>query len=273
MKKTAKINQILGGVLSSDKSFYKKLWEESKLNSGAGKAEFKKLPIINKSFLETVVLPDRDYLGSDGFVKKVASGRKFLLIKRTLSDVKLENYQARNCERPLVILTDSDEACEKSLWFFENGILPLVGEPNNLIVTAEAARQYGIDLVMSEQKLIKDFWLTLIKLNAAGGVGKIVLLGKNFAFKEFDFLPAGKLALVLCLPETGPFAFACPGALKQGALIFHPDNNSLLEIIDKIILTKLIFTPTPMIRYNTEIKAQIVEKECDCAAEESFILL
>ena len=114
---------------------------------------------------------------ANAFYKIIHAGNPYL-VPRRLQDIAGETFGIR-CERPLVLFTDPQEAVEKSLWFYARNILPLIGEPNNLAVTAFAAQRYGVDAIVGQLPLVTTF------LSRLGGeydlqrIASITLIGRD----------------------------------------------------------------------------------------------
>jgi hypothetical protein len=278
-----KFNALKGYIskLESEKAsagFYRKLFREHDFRSEDLKSpdDLKKIPIINFQNLINISLPERLFEGdlSDGeFVKIVKKYEKTFLIQRSLSDIKEENYGSF-CKFPQILLSDSHDALEKSLWFYEHNIIPLIGEPNNLEATSYSAVKLGIDFLLIDEEMFLKYFPILKQKYETSNLS-ITLIDDYFNLSKiigiFPF--PDRLKFILALPETGAFAESCPDDLKKGELIFHSDKNSLLEMGGRLIVTKLIKMPTPIIRYQTEIFVEPAKKECSCEEENTFKLI
>ena len=274
-EKLAKLNLLIERLAqSSSADFYQELSEQTRQLGGIKSTDdLGSLPQTSAAALAAVPLLERQYTSNDGYVKKIGRGTGHFLIKRTLADLGQEDFRMADCRRPLVLLSDNGEACEKVFWFFEKNILALPGEPNNLKVTAQASVQYGIDSIFTEVKIAEKFLPILSQIYDPAEVKKTVLLGDHFNAGVWDSVSGIKgLELILALPETGPFASACPEALAKQKLVFHPESNSLLELTDQLIVSRLILLPTPIIRYETGLITGRVGNKCECAIRDSFIL-
>lgn len=280
-QKLIKLKNLLSEIESSqDSSFYRDIFESMGI-------EFKELRFDNTDNLQKI--PHTSYLNllstslnkrlytkeshTGKFVKIVRKYGSPFLIQRNLNDIQKENYGV-TCRRPQVFFDDNQEAIEKCVWFYENNMLPLVGELNNLPVTAFSAKKYGIDFLLTNQDLFLKYLPFLTSDNDVSDI-KISLLDDYFEIESIlEIFPTIKnIRLVLALPETGAFAESCPEALKRGELIFHPDKNSILETRGSLIVTKLIKMPTPIIRYQTDIFVESVDKRCRCEEEMCFSLI
>lgn len=269
--KLARLSELLKKIAAAeDSNFYRDLADALK---SAGLPEttedLARLPILTRERLLSFRLLDRLYFKGDGYVKRVATAG---LIKRTLKDLGVEDLGQVDFERPLVIFGDSGETCEKALWVYEKNLIPLVGEANNLPATLKAAGQYQIDCIITESRLLEKLWPLLENSYNTGRIKRIILQDSRYDKENLNLISADVAATrLLSLPETGPFAYACPEAVARGELTFHPDKNSIIEFGKSLLLTKLIYLPTPLIRYETGLAGGEAAKECSCAAETSFI--
>lgn len=261
---------------SSD--FYKNLFRKHEFSSKDFKFSdaLEKIPVIDFQNLENVSLPDRLYkkIKPDGeFVKIVKKYKRPFLIQRDLSDIKEENYGSF-CEFPQILLSDSHEALEKSLWFYKHNIIPLIGESNNLQASSYGAAKLGIDFLLIDEEMFFKYFPILRQKYEISDLS-VTLIDDYFNISRiFQLFPfPDRLKFILALPETGAFAESCPEALEKGRLIFHPDKNSLLETEGRLIVTKLIKMPTPIVRYQTEIFVEPADKKCSCEEEMCFSLL
>lgn len=196
------------------------------------------------------------------------------LVPRRLADIGKENFGVL-CERPLVLFADVQEALEKSLWFYARNILPLIGEPNNLAVTAFAARRYGIDAMVSELPIAAELIGRLAREYDTGRVASLTLIGRHFALSELEPLAMGgrRVRALLGLPALGAFAESCARRLAEGALVFHPDATSEITLDGGTIrVTKTIDLVQPVQGVLTDIAATAVAG-CSCGAPLSFALV
>lgn len=222
----------------------------------------------------------RIYNEDKGFTKAVAVYEEPFLVQWSLEELAKENYFPvtlfdgnKRC-RPLVLFSDRNEAVEKSLWFYEHDILPLVGESNNPEATVSAAGIYGINAILADTEILKKFIPALKAKYDLSRLRAVSVLGDNLDLKEIRLLvPEGAvLNLVLALPETGAFAECCRKALAKNDLIFHPDANSIVETDGRLIVTKLLYPATPVLRYQTGIFAEAADVSCSCGQEALRIL-
>lgn len=233
--------------------------------------DFERLPVLTREELRRAPLNVRRYNETGrSVVKVIRSGGTPFLMQRGLSDIAKDSYGLRPCERPLVFCSDSDTTLEISLWCYEQNILPLAGEPNNLSSTAHFAAQYGIDALITEPRLLTPFLSQLSKHYSLQRIQQTVLVdawpgaGRDNEWPLLSVPPTR----ILYLPETGPFAENCLQRAARGTLVFHPHRFSVVEICDgNLVLTKLSDLPTPLIRYDTELTAEWADAVCVCGED------
>jgi len=270
-KKIKDFSILVNKIFNSDESlFYKNIWKDV-----STPVSIDTIPIIDHlSFIKTP-LHDRQYKQEKGITKIVKKYETPFLVNTALVDLKEEDFGDKTVERPLVLLSDSHEALEKSMWFYENNTLPLIGETKNLKVTAYAASRYKIDSIVIDMKMFSQFLPPFsTKYNIKDSI-KITVLDDNFDKKEISSIlklfPSARF--ILCLPETGAFANSCSKSLAKGNLIFHENNTSIVEVADTLIVSRLRNLVTPIIRYNSNIRGEFLkQKSCTCAYE-SFTLV
>ena len=247
-------------------SFYRNHWNT--------KERFETLPVVRREHFVATPLTGRTYREEKGLVKIVKNGPAPFLVQWGLSDLSKEIYGTA-CNRPMVLLSDPHEALEKALWFYERNTLPLIGESNNLPIAAFAAHKYGIDAIVSDEDILFPFVTFFGKECDVKGV-QLTLIGSGFSVERLQVARNlfQNMRLVLALPETGAFAESCPGLLGKGEYAYHPDENSVIEIIGgRLVITKLPFLITPIIRYDTALEAETaVSTEACLCNKELFIL-
>jgi hypothetical protein len=278
IKKIENLKELLRKI-EKDKNifFYKKFLK----NKGFSHENFefpndiKKIPTISFDDLASSKFRERTYsfdLKREKTVKVISRNNSCFLIERGLSDIKRENFGTA-CRSPFILMKNSYEALEKTIWFYENGILPTIGETIISEIALMAIKEFESDLILTDEETLNSY-LKILKENIDLSKISMTILGQKFKNKELIELnkEVKNLRFLLSLPETGAFAESCPEALKKGRLLFHPDKNSILEYQDKLIVTKVIEMPTPIIRYQTEIPVKSVEKNCSCQEKECFLL-
>jgi hypothetical protein len=277
--KIESLKNILKSIFfSTSSNFYQEIYNKSGFILGEfiGPEDMKKITqILYEDFIR-VDLRSRIYFhgGEEGnLVKIISEHEKPFLIQRSARELGNENYVSQ-CNRPQILLSNAHEALEKSLCFYENNTLPLIGQPNNLFASSFSAKKYEMDLLLTEPDLFKSY-ISILKKDFDISKLNVTLIDDDFNLEtilsSFPFIE--NLRFALDLPETGSFAESCPEALRKGELIFHPDKNSILETNGGLIVTKLIKMPTPIIRYQTEILVEPVDKKCSCKEETCFRFL
>ncbi len=265
-KKIEIANDLLQTIFqSSESNFYRNIWNNNALT-------IRSLPTITKQQISITPLHDRSYIKNrKGLVKvvKILPMRQFL-IERTLHDLKKEQYGILNT-RPVVLFSNSHEALEKAHWCYEQNTLPLIGEHANMVVCAFSIKRYGVDSFFGDSIMLKK-----LARQDPTGISKIKIFNIHGIF--FDIIEirkiipkSAKIHFILSLPEAGAFASSCDISLQNDDLIFHPDKNSILEFSDNsLVITKLIFMPTPIIRYQVD-NINVMEKHsCACGEKISF---
>lgn len=254
--------ELVGESPRSD--FYRLRW--------GGRRAFSDLPSIGPEDLSSTPLRGRAYTEGPELVKIIKRADAPFLMARGTDDVRAEPY-GEACARPLVLMTDSHDALEKILWFYEHDILPLGGEIKNLPVAAHTAARYGIDALVTDTGMLARFLPELEKAYAVAKVASLTLIGERFSDADMEaFLPRfPRLRLLLGLSEAGAFAEACAEALNAETLRFHAEAGSVLELVEhEIVLTKLSLRPTPIIRYRTGIFAH--SEKCACGKKAVALL-
>ncbi|MDP3726112.1 MAG: hypothetical protein Q8R36_02855 [bacterium] len=229
-------------------------------------SDIEKIPILNWKLLSTTPLLERIYTKEPYLTKIIYKNDRSFLVGRTLADIALEDY-GLSCTRPLMLFSTSHEGVEKGLWFFEHNILPAINE-ENLELTAMIAAKYEIDGIVAEMELLKQF-LPRLQKNGYNfsRISNIKIIDTSFdiSFLKTHF-PSKNFKIILGLPETGAFAKACPKSFDHEIIVFHPNEMSILEFNETILVTRLLTLPTPIIRYQTNIFAEI-QKQYICTCE------
>ena len=231
------------------------------------------IPILQWETLVQTPFLKRLYRNSQLYTK-IVSGRshnKPILIARTTEDISEEHFGTIQT-RPLVLFGTIHESIEKCLWVYEQNILPLVCTEGSGELTARTALQYGIDSILCDMGSFKEVSPHLSDYLIENEVHVSVV---DTAF-DMSFLntrvPQHHYTLTLGLPEVGTIAHACPETHGCDSIVFHPDERSIIEILDTLIVTRLVNLPTPIIRYQTDIKAKSLPQTCRCKEHLSFSL-
>ncbi len=274
-RKKSDLQKLLKKVSSSKESgFYRKMW--TGVYSAKKPPDFDSLPIISVEDIIKCKFDDRIYTKDGLFVKIIYRDNVPFLLARTKKDISKEDYSEIRYERPLVTFESSHESIEKGLWHYGKNILPLMAE-DNLTITLITSGRYGIDSIMGDAVSLK-------KLSQSGSqyfdntkIKNVTVIDSRFDENPCNFLNGAfvnaQLQLILALPETGTLAKVCKENIS-GKLVFHPVENTIIEIRndEKLVVTRLIMLPTPIIRYSTGIKIKMRDKDCSCDSKLSFSL-
>ncbi len=266
-----KLKKLLEAVYNSPQSaFYRNHFEKHGFHPSQFQTldDIKKIPILDWETIHATPLLERVYTKEPYLTKIVYKEDKSFLIGRSFSDIALENY-GLPCTRPLMLFAASHEGIEKGLWFFEHNILPAINE-ENIDLTVLIASKYEIDGILGEMELLKKFLPRLQKngydLSRISNTG-IIDTVFDIPFLKTHF-PSKNFKIILGLSESGAFARACPQSLDNEIIVFHPNETSIIEINKTILVTRLLTLPTPIIRYQTKILAEIL-KQYKCACEKT----
>ncbi len=127
---------LLSKVRSAPEAdFYRTLWGKN--------ARFSELPTVAREDFLRVPLSKRRYKNERALVKVVHDPRGMFLSEWSFADIGRESFGLLS-KRPLVYMSDPHEAIEKSMWCYENGMVPLIGEKDHDIAMF-AAGKYQID--------------------------------------------------------------------------------------------------------------------------------
>lgn len=269
MEKFLKLQSLLTYVMESHhSSFYRKRLGTS-LKEVTTLDGLVLLPSTSKEDISGTPLGDRMYINRGrGFMKIVDSETEPFLIKRVLAELKEEQFGCIG-ERPTVLFSNGHESLEKSLWCYEQNVLPVIGESTNIPVTDFLIHRYESDSFLGDVNSLKLLVANNADIFSHGETFN--LYGSDFNISEInERISLDKVNLILSLPEVGAFAYSCPHQLKEGRLLFHPDKNSIVELDKRLIVTKLIHMPTPIIRYVTNINSEEKNHACACEEEVSF---
>jgi len=281
-EKYKKLNNLLGAILKSPRSnFYLDHFRKHHYNLSTidCTGDLSRIPLLHWGDLYNCSYNKRLYKDKKLLVKIVYNANAPLLIARTLEDIAKENYGI-NCKRPLVLFEYLHETFEKGAWFYENNILPLPSE-HDPTLTAMLAKRYLIDGILGELTALYELIPELEEyydLSRIATLGIITRENVNVVHLREHF-PKAVFKITLGLPEVGTIAKVCPESLLEEAashnssFIFHSDPTCVVEPGESLIVTRLIFLPTPIIRYQTGIPSQLIQKTCACDAEISFVLV
>jgi hypothetical protein len=236
-----KLDELIAYVRSHPADFYRNAW---------GSADsFADLPTISRLDLIKTPLPHRQYSQDAGMAKIVRDEKGSFLSQWSFADIASEAYGEISA-RPMVCMADPHEAIEKSLWCYENGMLPLIGE-KDADMAMYAAGKYRIDSLICDPVSLQAMHPYL---SGCGGVASISVIGSSFSPSEFmPFAAYAKsFRLLLALPETGVIA--------QAEFSPSPKFLALPEcVIERgasLVITKVARRAMPIIKYDTGIRSE-----------------
>src|SRR3989344_2270689 len=128
-------------------AFYRDIW--------GGKREFAELPFITRKDFLRVPLSLRRYKNKRALVKIVHDARGAFLSEWGFTDIGKEEY-GLPAKRPMVYMSNPHEAIEKSMWCYERGMVPLIGEKDPDIAMF-AAGKYQVDSLITEVAALEKF--------------------------------------------------------------------------------------------------------------------
>jgi hypothetical protein len=263
-----------------DASFYRERYGEGNLlisETGSYEGKSGELPLISAQDILETPLENRLYdkkVKAGKFAKIVQDYCKPFLVQRNIQELVFEFYGTLT-DRTQILYLNSNDAIEKCMWAYCHGRLPFIGEGKNLDVSAYAAKKLGIDRLLTDSATLEAY-LPYLKKHQVQNVA-ITLTGDYFPPNIMNLLSLDPdtTEIILQMPETGALAHACPAALAQGKILFHPLPDCVLETAGNLIVTKKQLLPTPIIRYRTDTFAErsVSPEGCICKNSESFCLL
>lgn len=225
-------------------SFYRDAW--------GGAKDLRDLPTVTREDLIRTPLPERRYKEERGLVKIVRADRPFLS-EWSFADIGREAYGVRS-KRPMVYMSDPHEAIEKSMWCYENNMVPLIGEKDPALATY-AADKYQIDSLIIDAPTLALIEPYLRRRTEP--LDSISIIADAFepdtlrAYRQY----AKEVRLVLALPETGAIAEASLAEPAQ----FRALPGCLIERDGTLIVSKDAPLVTPIIRYRTAIPENVYD--------------
>ncbi|HEY4502160.1 MAG TPA: hypothetical protein VJJ20_03810 [Candidatus Paceibacterota bacterium] len=238
MEDQENLDTFIQRIHQHDAPFYREHW--------GGVQKFAELPVVTREDFLKTPLSLRRYKDEKALIKIVHDPAGAFLSEWSFVDIGREAY-GLPARRPMVFLENPHEAIEKSMWCYEHGMLPLVGE-KTLEIATYAAEKYKIDSLITDTS-------SLIKLEpyvrGRGPLDSISILGERFEPKELLHFGqyARQVRLVLALPETGAIAAAALAAEPRWEAL--PD--CILENTETLLVTKKRLLVTPIVRYQTTL--------------------
>lgn len=233
---------LIEEIAHAESDFYRSRW--------AAERDFAKLPAVSREDFIRTPLSKRRYKEESSLVKIVHAEQPFLS-EWSFADIGTEGFGLPST-RPLVYMTDSYEAIEKSMWCYERGMVPLIGEKDPDIAMF-AAGKYEVDSLITDPEALPKLRPYL----EAHRLQSISVISDSFdtnALAPFASL-TDDMRLVLAIPEVGSFAIA-PFAVRPR---FEALENCAVEKGETLIVSKLRFLITPIIRYRTDIPASLYD--------------
>ncbi len=204
-------------------------------------------------------LAERRHKNAASLVKVVRTPQGIFLSEWAFEDIANEPW-GLPAKRPMVYMSDPHEALEKSMWCYEHGMIPLIGE-RDPSVAAFAAKTYLID------SLITDVPSLVALASCVSFVPKkLDSLSVVIAYPEeaLAAMPASEYAAVtrflLALPETGAYAYSDPARypvfdLLPACSIERSENGLLLTkkraLVTPIVGYRLLIADIAALRYGT----------------------
>ncbi len=222
---------------------YRTLWGDARSLS--------QMPIVAGDDLFSGALARRRYRSARSLVKIVRGPSGVFLSEWAYEDIRGEPYGLLS-KRPMVYFSDTQEAIEKSLWCYEQGMVTLIGEVHNAAIAHEMARIYRIDSLIADTRSLELLRPALQALSEP--LASLSIVDTMFAPEELSWTLryAREIRLVLALPETGVLASA---PLTQKPL-FAASAHTRIEVVEgRLVASKAIPLVTPIIRYDTGIRA------------------
>ncbi|MBI2036296.1 hypothetical protein HYT17_01590 [Candidatus Microgenomates bacterium] len=268
------LQTILKEVFTKRHNFYRLKYQSAGIDRKSlalfNKETFLKLPLTTFNELAKSPYKNRCLEEKKGLNKLVFSKEadRYFLIHQDLTEIEKEALPIKGVRRPMVLMQDVYEAIEHCLFFYERGILPLIGEVFNPAVVSATAQQYRIDSLVIDSQSTADFRQELLKLNLP--LKAVTVVDSAFNANDFKWPKGIKVYCILSLPEFGRIAYGCPEALLK-KITFHPYEDILIEPAKFAILTSVRLRSCPMIRYQSDLSLKKVESRCSCG-QPSFLL-
>lgn len=264
---------IVGTILNKKNDFYKERYKASGIKKGfissLNEETLHQLPVITLKELALSPFKKRRIEEKPGFNKLVLSTEadRYFIIHRSLEEIKKDSLPLEGT-RPLVLFQDVYEALEHCLFFYEQGILPLIGEVGNPAIVYASAKQYNVDSVYLDNQCLKSLLDELLKLNLPI---KSITLIDSYINSTYNWPKGITVHYILSLPEFGRIAYACPKTINKKPFVFHPFSDTYIEPSKLSILTSSRLHACPMIRYRSPFSFKETKATCTCNRS-SFIL-
>lgn len=261
-----KLQNILIEIFQKKANFYKKKY----LKAGIKKKDvakfdynlFKKLPPVSARELANTFYKLRNLKEELGLNKLVflKNLNKFILVHKTLEEIKKNSLPLAGL-RPMIIVQDLYESFEHCLFFYQKGILPVIGEIANPAMLFANAMQYNVDSLVLDLATKKLFQTELLRLNLP--LRSVTIVDSFFSSDGLVWTEEIDCHYILALPEFGKIAYLCKESLKSGHTVFHSFDDVLIESGRKTVLTSVSLKANPMIRYQSSLHLK-QDKICVC---------
>lgn len=262
-----KIKELLKTVLAAEPDFYRKKYlsaglGEEKINT-LDESSWNSVPILTKEEISRTPYKNRCYGEGSGLNKLIfcEATDEYILLHRTLEEIRQEKFTLMG-ERPMVIMADVYEAIERCLYFYENKLLPLIGEFHNSAVIYATARQYEVDALFIDHSGIAAFREKLLEI--LPGLKSVTVIDSAFAPEDLKWPEKIILNFSLSIPEIGSIAHACPESIKSGNLVFHPADDVYIEPSALSVVSTYRLKACPMIRYKSALFSEKISGNCRC---------
>ncbi len=220
--------------------FYRTLWE--------GGSRFEYLPVVTRDDFARVPLSRRRYKEGKSMLKIVPHDGRAFFSEWAFDDIASEPWGVKT-KRMMVDMVDAYEAIEKSVWCYEHGVVPLIGEPDPAIAAYEA-QTLNIDSLITDSVALKRLYPYLSqrkeKLAALTVIDEVPCEDDFFNYAAL----AESVRHILATPEVGAFAEMTLTHAKRAVYSLLP--GIVGEESDGVLVcTKLSNLVTPIIRYKT----------------------
>lgn len=228
---------------SEQSDFYKKHW-------GKLPSSFSEVPLLHADDLARTPLYERLYKDEQGLVKYVSRNDQGFLIRRSLSDITNDDLHLPKNSIPLVLFADPNEGVEYSLFCYEQGTVPYIGDLSNLPVSLFCAMQFKTDTLICDMNSLTEI---LSKDEMPTTIKNIRIIDQSFT----DIVLLKKIRsgydveLFLSLPVAG--SIGSVAVKEDGRLSITPQSGVMLECQDKKLIVTKTALAMPLVRYTTPI--------------------
>lgn len=274
-----KLQKVLLDIFKNRDNFYHRKYLKSGITkkdvSSLDKMVFQEFPPTLLEELAKTPIQKRSLENHPRFNKLIFSAKtdSYFILRRNLKEISQMSLPIEG-SRPLVIMQDVYEAIEYCLFFYEQKILPLIGEILNPAVVYATSKQYQIDSIYTDCASIDSFYEGLMRLKIP--IKSVTIIDCRVDIKYAKLFKGLKINYVISLPEFGPVAYACQEHLNKNtlfrkkALVFHPYDDTFVEAGEFSILSSVRLISCPMIRYKSGLHLKDFNTNCSCG-KQSFV--